>query len=189
MSIPQSGTVSNKIAYIAAQQSMLSLANIIGYLIFGILLLVSVQATHARLKSTSSYLLNFATAFGLIWVVLMMCSGMMALVGLNTMVNLFSQGSPHAETVFYVYTTVVNGLGGGIELVGGMWVLMLSVYGLKTAQLSKLLNLFGVVVGLVGVLTLIQALPELKDAFGLSQILWFICMGFALLKTPAGNKQ
>ncbi|NVK57209.1 MAG: hypothetical protein HWE26_16530 [Alteromonadaceae bacterium] len=183
LSVPQAADLSQKIACIASQQSMLSVAYVLGYLIFGCLLLVAVQATQARLNVASSHLLDFASAFGFIWVVLMMCSGMLALVGLNTMVTLFSQGSTHAETLFYVYTTVVNGLGGVIELVGGIWVLGLSVCGLKTKQLAKGLNYFGCLVGVLGICTLIQTVPGFKDAFGLCQILWFIFMGVALFKS------
>lgn len=185
LSIPQSDSVSDKIAYIATQQSMLSLAYIIGYLIFGTLLLIAVQSSHTRLKTFPSHLMNTASAFGFIWVVLMMCSGMVALVGINTMLSLFAKGSPHADTLFFVYTTVVNGLGGGIELVGGMWVLLLSLHGLRTSQLTKALNLLGVLVGALGILTVIQSMPELKEGFGLSQIIWFIWMGIALLKSRA----
>ena len=106
---------------------------------------------------------------------------MTALVGLNTMVSLYSQEQQHAETLFLVYTTVVNALGGGIELVGGLWVLLLSLYGLRNGLLSKVLSVFGIIVGLLGVFTVLQALPELKDAFGLSQIIWFIWMGIVML--------
>lgn len=189
LSIPLTESVSDKIAYIGSQQSILSVAYIVGYLIFGIALLIAVQATHTRFNILSSHLLNTASAFGFIWVVLMMCSGMVALVGMNTMLSLFAKGSPHAETLFYVYTTVVNGLGGGIELVGGLWVLLISIYGLKTAQLAKGLHLLGLVVGALGVLTLLQSVPEIKEAFGLSQIVWFVWMGCALLKSSTGDTQ
>lgn len=189
LSFPETESVRDKIAYIGSQQSLLSLANIVGYLLFGSLLLIAVQATHARLNVLSSHLLNAASAFGFIWVVFMMASGMVALVGMNTMLSLFAKSSAHTDTLFYVYTTVVNGLGGGIELVGGLWVLLLSIHGLKTAQLAKGLHLLGLVVGTFGVLTLFQSVPEMKEAFGLSQIIWFVWMGFALLKSTTGNTQ
>ncbi len=189
LSFPQAESVSAKIAYILEQQSILSLAYTIGYLLFGCILLIGVQAIHARFNALSSPLLNTASAFGFIWVVLMMCSGMVALVGMNTMLSLFAKGSPHADTLFYVYTTVVNGLGGGVELVGGLWVLLISLYGLKTAQLAKGLHVAGLAVGTFGVLTLFQSVPVMKEAFGLSQIVWFIWMGFALLKSSNDNSQ
>lgn len=182
LSFPQSGVVDDKISYIAAQHSLLSIAYITGYLVFGTLLLVSVQAIHARLKSQTSHLINLAFSFGFIWVVLMMCSGMIALIGMNTMLALYTEQSEHAVTLFYVYTTVVNGMGGGIELVGGVWVFLLSLHALRTKQLSKSLNVLGLVVGILGILTLIQSIPELKDAFGLSQIMWFIWVGAAMFE-------
>ena len=183
LNFPQSDVVSDKIAYIASQEVKVSLGYIFGYLVFACLLLVAVQATHSNLNSKPSALLNYASAFGYIWVVLMMCSGMLALIGVNTMVSLYVKESSHAETVFYIYATVVNGLGGGIEFVGALWVLLVSVYALKTSQLTKPINVLGVVIGGVGILTLNQAIPEFKDAFGLLQVIWFVMMGFALLKS------
>lgn len=183
LSIPQSGSVIDKIEYLASHKAIIGTGYTLGYLIFGGLLSVAVQAIHYRLKASQSILLNSASLFGVIWVVLMMCSGMLALVGMNTMINLFSQGNPQAETLFYIYTTVVNGLGGGIELVGGAWVLGLSVYGIKTEQLGKGLNYFGCLVGILGVGTLFQSVPGIKEAFGLCQIIWFIGMGRTLHKS------
>jgi len=175
LNIPQSDILNEKIAYIAHNQGVISIAYIIGYLVFGILLLITVQASHIMLTKNKSYTLNTASAFGFIWVVLMMCSGMIALAGMNTMVNIHAQDQQHAEIVYYVYATVVNALGGGIELVGGLWVFLLSIAGLRTQQVTKALCVFGIIVGVLGMLTVYQGLPEFKKAFGLSQIVWFIC--------------
>lgn len=188
LNFPQSDVVSDKIAYIASQEVKVSLGYIIGYLVFACLLLVAVQAAHRYLNIKTSALLNYTSAFGYIWVVLMMCSGMLALVGVNTMIKLFLQENSNAETVFYIYATVVNGLGGGIELVGALWVLLISVYGLKTSQLTKPTNVLGVAIGVIGILTLNQAIPEFKDAFGLLQIIWFVMMGFVLLKNNSTSE-
>jgi len=181
LSIPQTDMLNDKIAYVAANQGIISAAYISGYLIFGCMLLVAVQAIHHSLAKTSSHLLQSASAFGLIWVVLMMCSSMIALVGMNTMVTLHAQNPLDSQTLFYVYTTIVNALGGGIELVGGLWVLLLSLCGLLHKQLPKSLSLFGVMVGLLGILTVYQAIPEFKEAFGLTQIVWFVWMGIVLM--------
>lgn len=180
LKMPETDVLTDKIAYLVANQGTLSVGYIGGYLIFGSLLLIAVQALHNRLAEGLSHLLNCATAFGFIWVVLMMCSGMIALVGMNTMATLHDRASEHAETLFFVYTTITNALGGGIELVGGLWVLLLSVSGLQHHRLSKALGLFGIMVGLLGILTIYQGLPEFKDAFGMSQIVWFVWMGIVL---------
>jgi hypothetical protein len=182
LTMPQTDVLTDKIAYLVANQGIISIGYISGYLIFGSLLLVAVQALHNSLAEGPSHLLNCASAFGFIWVVLMMSSGMIALVGMNTMATLHARASEHAETLFLVYTTITNALGGGIELVGGLWVLLLSISGLQHHRLSKGLGLLGIVVGLFGVLTLFQGIPEFKDAFGLSQIVWLVWTGIVLLR-------
>lgn len=181
LSIPQTGILNEKIAYIVTNQAIISVAYISGYLIFGCMLLIAVQAIHQRLATASAHLVKTASAFGLIWVVLMMCSGMIALVGMSTMIKVYSDNPQNAQTVFYVYATIVDALGGGIELVGGLWVLLLSTCGLRHQQLSKSLSLFGIMVGLLGILTVYQAIPEFKDVFGLTQIVWFVWIGITLL--------
>ena len=181
LDFPSPDNLGDLINYVAKNQSIVIVAYFLGYLIFGILLLVGVQAIHNRLSTFSSHLLNTGSTFGLIWVVLMMCSGMIAVIGINTMVKLHTTGSPYAETLFYVYSTITNSLGGGIELVGGLWVFLLSVVGLRFNQFSKSLNFLGLIVGTLGILTLYQGIPEFKDAFGLSQIIWFAWMGVVLL--------
>ncbi len=187
LNIPQTDVLNEKIVYVAENQGVISIAYIMGYLVFGTLLLISVQASHVMLTKdiltkNACYTLNTASAFGFIWVVLMMCAGMIALAGMNTMVSIYSQDQQHAEIVYYVYATVVNALGGGIELVGGLWVFLLSIAGLKTQQLGKGLCVFGIIVGMLGILTIYQSLPEFKEAFGLSQIVWFIWMGFVMFR-------
>lgn len=182
LSIPPTDLLQEKIAYLVANQDLISSAYIAGYLVFGILLLIVVQASHVMLTKNKSNTLNTASAFGFIWVVLMMCSGMIALVGMNTMASLHAHDQQQAEVLYFVHATVANALGGGIELVGGLWVFLLSIVGLRTQQITKALCVFGVVVGMLGILTVYQGLPELKDAFGLSQIVWFIWMGVVMLR-------
>jgi hypothetical protein len=113
-----------------------------------------------------------------------MCSGMIAMIAMDKMIKLHAEGSIHAESLFMSYATLVDALGGGIELVGGLWVLLLSIVGLRDKHLSKGLNLLGIWVGLFGVLTLFHTISELKEVFGLSQIAWFIWMALVLRKTP-----
>ena len=184
LSFPNTDDLGTKIQYIAEHRTLISLSYFIGYLLFGCLLLVSIQAIHNRMNMRSSSLLNSASLFGLVWVVLMMCSGMIAMIAMDKMIKLHAEGSIHAESLFMSYATLVDALGGGIELVGGLWVLLLSIVGLRDKHLSKGLNLLGIWVGLFGVLTLFHTISELKEVFGLSQIAWFIWMALVLRKTP-----
>ena len=71
---------------------------------------------------------------------------------------------------------------GPVDTGAYLLVLLLSISGLQHHRLSKGLGLFGIVVGVFGILTLFQGIPEFKDAFGLSQIVWLFWTGIELLR-------
>ncbi|WP_100644126.1 hypothetical protein [Alteromonas facilis] len=181
LSFPQAAILSEKMSYIAANKGLISIAYMVGYLVFGCLLLIAVQAIHSTLSSRRSHLVNSASIFGLIWVVLMMCSGMTSLVGMQTMIHQVAEGKDSAEIVFVTYTTIANALGGGIEFVGGVWVLLVSICAFRQQRFTKPLCFLGIFVGLIGIITTYQDIPATKEAFGLSQIIWFIWFGLAMI--------
>ena len=75
-----------------------------------------------------------------------------------------------------------NGLGGGNEIVGGLWVLLLSWVALRAGGLPKVLNYLGVLIGVAGILTVVPAFDVLAAVFGLGQIVWFIWLGIVMLR-------
>lgn len=182
LDMPHTASLNDKVAYMSEHLILIHAGNIVGYLLFGCLLLIAVQALHAKVRANhSSELINTASVFGLIWVVLMMCSGLISVVGLQKLVVLHSKASPHLGAFFDSYNTIVDALGGGIEIVGGLWVLLFSLCALRYKLLTKVLNIWGLMVGILGILTIILSVPEFKDAFGLTQIVWFIWVGIRLL--------
>lgn len=189
LSLPDNTDMLVKLQAIQEQKLLLSISYVVGYLLFGSFLLVTVQAVHNRMQQNQSSLLNTASLFGFIWVVLMMCSGMTALVGME-MTNGFITEKPEiAVSLFFTSNMMLQALGGGIELVGGLWVLILSAVALRDNHFSKALNLLGLIVGSLGVLTIFQSIPYLKDLFGLIQIVWFIWLAISLMKTDPVNRQ
>ena len=48
-------------------------------------------------------------------------------------------------------------------------------------------EILGVLVGAVGVLTIIPSLNALVGVFGLSQIIWFVWLGIVLLRSDPGK--
>lgn len=186
---PSSTHFADKVRFIADNRALISLGYSSGYLLLGVFLLITVQALQQKMQLAHSNLLNTGSWFGIIWVMLMMASGMVQLVGIETMLRLHDKGSLQAEALFYSYNTIVNGLGGGIELVGGLWVLLVSIAGLRHRRLSAGLHWLGIVVGMLGILTLLpltafKGLAGTKELFGFSQIIWFIWLGI-LLKPSA----
>ena len=179
-----------KMAAIVENQGLLTALHLIVYVAWGATLVVLSLALHERLQGHKSALARTATAFGIIWSVLVIASGMIYNVGMETAVSLNATNPEQAAVVWLAIESVFTGLGGGVEVVGGIWVLLLSVAGLHSGNLSRAFNYFGFVVGAAGVLSVIPALSEIAASiFGLTQIVWFAWLGIALLRTPKSATQ
>ena len=171
-----------RVAFLADNQVASYIANLLIYVVFGVVLVVLVLALHARLKNSSPAIMQTATAFGLIWAGLVIASGMIANIGNSTVVGLFNENQDQAVSLWLAIITVQEALGGGNEIVGGLWVLLLSWAALRAGKLSKVLNYLGVLVGLAGILTVVPAFDVLMDVFGLGQIAWFAWLGIVMLR-------
>ena len=178
---PSDADSAQKFVFLAENQVVLSIVNLIMYVLFGIFLAVLVLAINERLKSNTPALSQIASIFGVVWVGLVIASGMIANIGLASVLELSTEDPEQAMTVWQAIYSVVEGLGGGNEVVGGLWVLLLSVAALKGNELSKKLNYFGVFVGIVGIVTVYPA-DVLTEIFGVSQIVWFSWLGIVMLK-------
>lgn len=182
LSQPEQAEPVQKIQYVAQHYVLVALGYAIGYLVFGFLLAVMVIAIPQQLPQPQSALLQIASLFGKAWVVLMMASGMIALVGLNSSVTLVDTDPVLAVTLFHVIGLMTHALGGGIEVVAGLWILLFSIAGLQQQPQKAKLHCLGLVTGSFAVLTLFHTLPFLKEAFGLSQLVWQLWFGLVLLR-------
>lgn len=161
----------------------LSTINLISYVLFGILLAVVVVSIHQKIKD---YVPNFsilASVFGIIWVGLVIGSGMIANIGLNSVIEIGIEEPQKAIAVWTSVGIVSEGLGGGNEIVGGVWVLLLSIAAFKYSFFSKPLNYLGLLVALAGILTIFP-FDVFKEIFGVSQIVWFIWVGIVMIRKP-----
>ncbi|MEH8018380.1 hypothetical protein MN202_14155 [Rheinheimera muenzenbergensis] len=154
----------------------------IGYLLFAVLLAILLQALRQVMPPNQSAFAALAERFGNVWLVLMMASGMVALVSMDMTLRLLDSSTEQALALYNTGNLLTNALGGGIELVGGLWVLLLSIAGLQQQRFAKALHLLGLVVGSLGILTVLHTVPYLKDAFGITQLSWFIWLGITLLR-------
>ena len=171
-----------RVAFLTENQVASYIANLLIYVVFGVVLVVLALALYARLKSGSEAIMQTATVFGLIWSGLVIASGMIANIGNSTVVGLFSENQDQAVALWLAISTVQESLGGGNEIVGGLWILLLSWAALRASKLPKVLNSLGVLVGLAGILTVVPAFDVLMDVFGLGQIVWFAWLGILMLR-------
>lgn len=175
-----------KVAAIVEDQGLLTALHLIVYVAWGATLVVLTLALHERLDGQRSAIARTATAFGIIWAVLVIASGMIYNVGMETVAGLQASNPEQAATVWLAIESVFTGLGGGVEVVGGIWVILLSVAGLRSGNFSRGLHYLGYVVGAAGVVSVIPAIAEISaSVFGLTQIVWFAWLGVAMLRQPA----
>ncbi len=81
------------------------------------------------------------TAVGLIWAFVLVASGMIFNAGMEAVVGLHVTNPAQAVSAWQAIEPVTEGLGGsGGELLGGLWVLLVSVAPLRTRGLPKVLN-------------------------------------------------
>jgi hypothetical protein len=169
-------------AFLADNQAIIYIWNLIIYLVFGAFLVVLVLALFERLKAGSPAMVQTATVFGLIWAGLMFASGMVFNIGMETVLDLYGKDPAQAESVWLAVNSVHLGLGGGNEIVGGLWVLLLSWAALRAGGLPRALNYLGVLSGVAGILTLVPALEMIGFIFGLGVLVWFVWVGIVMLR-------
>jgi hypothetical protein len=175
-----------KVALLVRHHDSVRVMYLITYVIFGIVLAVLALALHARMKDRASVLIQAATAVGLIWAVVLVASGMIFNAGIAAVVGLHGTSPDQAVSVWQAIEPVAQGLGGsGGELLGGLWVLLVSLAALRTGALPKVLDWLGVAIGAAGVISVVPALNGLAYGFGLLQIVWFAWLGFVLLRSTS----
>ncbi len=171
------------VSFLVEHQSVLYAWNTVLYLVGGGALLVLVLALYEQLGPVPGLLRRVTTAVGLLWSGLLVASGLVALVGQTAVVELHGTDPEQAATVWASLHAVQDAFGGGIELVGGVWVLLLAAAGLRWGVLGRRLSGLGVVIGAAGVATLVPALEPLAAVFGIGFIAWYIGIGVHLLRS------
>jgi hypothetical protein len=170
------------IAFLRDNQAAYYIWNLVVYVIFGVLQAILTLALHERLKTVAPAVSQIAAALGLIWSGLVIASGMVANVGLAAALDLYTTDPTQAGTVWAAIDSVYKGMGGGNEIVGGLWVLLIS-WGALRGKLPKALNFFGLLVGAAGTITLIPLLADVGAIFGLGIIVWYIWVGIVLVRS------
>ena len=152
------------------------------FIVFGAALVPMGLALRQRLASGAPVLANTAMVFAAIWAALMYATGMISNIGIEAVADLAGSDPDRAVTVWSTIDTVTNGLGGGNELVGGIWILLVSIAGLLTARLPRWLNVTGIVTAVAGLITVVPAFEAVEMVFGLGSIVWFVGVGVALVR-------
>lgn len=175
------------IAFLEANRGLMTTFNFVIYVAFGVALVVLALALHRFTRQASPAVADTALAFAIIWATLVIAAGMVANIGIGVLVDFNARAPADVALIWPAYAFITNGLGGGNEIVGGLWILLVSVSAWSgssgSPQLSRAVNFLGIVVGTSGLVTTIPALTELGAVFGIGAILWFLLVALVLLRS------
>jgi len=171
------------VAFIADHYATMYVWNLIVMVAFGVLLVPVGLALHDRLKEGSGALSQVATALALIWAGLLIGAGMVTLVDLGTVADLADTDPGRAESVWISLDSVERGMGGTIEIVGGLWVLLISWAALRTGVFPKALNYIGIVISVSAFATIVPAFELVGAVFGLGLIVWLVWLGVIMYRS------
>jgi hypothetical protein len=181
---PAASTAAAKVALIVDHYPSLYTMYLATYVLFGIALGVVALALWDRLRAAAPSTTRAATGVGLLWSIVLVASGLIFTYGMTTINALAATDQAQAASTWQAVEPVALALGGaGGELLGGLWVLLVSVVILRTGVLSKPLGWLGVGVGAVGLASVVPPLHDASIAFGMAQIVWFAWLGAILLAT------
>jgi len=166
----------------------LHLMYLVAYVAFGLVLAVLALGLHDRLARSAPAAARVATAIGVIWAGMLVASGVVFIVGMNSVVDLHTTDPAGAVDAWQAIYPVTLGLGGASgEVLGGTWVLLVSLIALRGHALPTWLNWLGLLVGAAGVISAVPGLADVAVVFGLLVMVWFVGLGVTLLREHPAN--
>jgi hypothetical protein len=179
-----------KVSSIVANHGGLRMMNLISYEVFGIVLAILALTLHAHLRRGAPVLAQAGAVVGCIWATMLVASGLVNSAGGAAVVELHATNPAQAVATWQAIEPVADGLGSsGGELLGGLWVLLVSVAALRAAVFPKALNWSGIVVGAAGLVSVVPGMAAGAYVFGLLQIVWFVWLGIVLLRTTSRRSE
>ena len=182
LSTPADATTAQKITYLIENKTLFNFTYILGYVAFACLLCFCVYVTNCLYQQTSNTTMAMASLFGYFWVLLLLCTGMIGISSNELLASENLTDPTASEVIFHSRSLITESLGGGIEFIGGVWLILLAMASLRHKLLSKSLGIFTLIKGAIGVLTLFCADSILREMFGITGIIWFIWMGVVFVK-------
>jgi hypothetical protein len=175
---PGATTAAAKVALIVDHSPSMYMVYLATYVLFGIVVGVLALALHDRLRPDGPVMVRIATLIGLLWSFALIASGLVFTYGMTAIEALAASERAAAWQAIEPVALALGGAGG--ELLGGLWVLLISLVVLRGATLPKALGWFGVVIGVVGLTSVVPPLHDAAIVFGLLQIAWFGWLGAIL---------
>src|SRR5450756_1655108 len=177
-----------KVTSLVANQNSMYVMYLASYVVLGVVLAALALALWKRLAGSPS-IAAVGGAVGLIWACMLVASGLVFNYGASAVIELYDKSPAQAVSAWQAIEPVAEGLGSAQgELLGGLWVLLVSLAALRTAGLPKALNWLGILIGIAGIASVIPVLLDARLVFGLLEIVWFIWLGIVMFRTRASEE-
>lgn len=179
-----------KVTSLVANQNSMYVMYLVSYVVLGIVLAGLALALWKRLAGSPG-IAAAGGAVGLIWACMLVASGLVFNYGAASVIELHATSPAQAVSAWQAIEPVADALSSGQgELLGGVWVLLVSLAALRTAALPKTLNWLGILIGIAGITSAIPLLLDAVYVFGLLEIVWLVWLGIVMLRTrPSEQSQ
>ena len=182
-------TAAESVDFLVSHQTTLFSWHLVIYLVSGIAIIPLARSLRERLVDVNPQLADIGAVFAYIWAGLVFAAGMVANVGIAAVADLHETDPAAAEALWSSVITIEDGLGGGNELVGAMWILLVSLAAWGSGRLPTGLNVLGIISAVSGLITLVPGLSDVGIIFGLGSIAWLAWTGIVLFGNPRTNTQ
>lgn len=174
-------TPADAVAELTTHGSLITVWVLVTTVVFGAALVpLSLALRQGAGSDDGSELARVAAPFGLIWAGVIIAAGMVWTVGYHAVSDLAAQDADAAGALWRTVDTVGDGLGGGNEVVGAIWVILASVAAWQARALPRWIAVIGAVAGAAGLATLIPGASDAGAVFGIGMIVWFTAVGTVL---------
>lgn len=168
-----------RLAFIITNGRFFQLWYLIIFILFAICLLVLLRGLRRWMETHQTVTFHLSMVAGFIWAAYIFACGFISVFSIEYLLSL--NNTDVAPIWFFVYA-IQQGLGDGVEWVGGIWLTIVSSHFIFIQGKRSLVHIYGLLIGLVGCLTLVPGLQHAGALFGLGQIVWFVWIGAALFQ-------
>jgi hypothetical protein len=171
------------IDFLEANKTLVFIWHFAIYLMNGVCLIILSLALYERLKSGAQVMMKTATVLGLIWASFVFLSGFLVIYGTEAFISLNITDPVQAEILKKTIETITLSIDHSDKFLGCLWIGLVSIAALKTGTLPKLLNIFGIVISISGLIgTVVPELIAISYAFGIGAIVWWLGLGVFMLR-------
>ena len=168
----------DKVAMLVEHSTSMYVMHLVSFELVALALIVVTLGVHQHLHEHAPETSQVATVVGLVRVGLLLASVMVFDHVMAVVVDQQATDPQGAVATWQVAEPIADALGGaGGDVLGGVWLLLVSWMALRAGVFPRALNWLGLGAGAAALLSAVPGLGVLEVVVGLLQIVWFLWFG------------